>query len=110
MYSEKSRQELEKFRNRPDTFSLGVCNGCQLMALIGWLDPEPTDCVNQDFDFDAPAVFLDHNQSGRYESRFSTVCIEQSDAVLLRGMSGTRTGIWVAHGEGNVLNLDSCIV
>lgn len=103
MYSKNSYKELEKFRNRPDTFSLGVCNGCQLMALLGWIDGESSEADDdQGFDFDRPTVFLDHNKSGRYESRFSTVRVEQTNAVLLRGMSGTRAGIWVAHGEGKI--------
>ena len=95
------RQQLERFRNRPETFSLGVCNGCQLMALMGWIDP---DSVTEESFHGlniSPAVFLDHNESGRYESRYSTVLVKESNSILLRGMSGTRTGVWVAHGEGN---------
>ena len=34
------RDQLRRFRRRPETFSLGVCNGCQLMALMGWVDPD----------------------------------------------------------------------
>ena len=45
-------------------------------------------------------MWLDHNVSGRYESRFATVRVESCASVLLRGMDGTRTGVWVAHGEG----------
>jgi len=95
------RQQLERFRNRPETFSLGVCNGCQLMALMGWIDP---DSVTEESFHGlniSPAVFLDQNESGRYESRYSTVLVKESNSILLRGMSGTRTGVWVAHGEGN---------
>ena len=37
IYNEKVKEELNRFKNREDTFSLGICNGCQLMALIGWI-------------------------------------------------------------------------
>jgi phosphoribosylformylglycinamidine synthase len=42
------------------------------------------------------------NTSGRFESRFLTVSIEDSPAVMLDGMAGTSIGVWVAHGEGRV--------
>lgn len=47
-----------------------------------------------------PNVFMAHNDSGRYESRFSTVRIDDSPAMMLKGMSGSTLGVWVAHGEG----------
>ncbi|MGE5664725.1 MAG: phosphoribosylformylglycinamidine synthase subunit PurQ, partial [Deltaproteobacteria bacterium] len=90
-----NRGVFEKFRNfyeRPDTFSLGVCNGCQLMALLGWIPWPGTP------DRDQPRFI--HNLSGRFESRFSTVRIYPSPAIMLRGMAGSTLGIWVAHGEG----------
>ncbi len=82
---------------RPDTFSLGVCNGCQLMALLGWVpgrqgladDVAATSAL-------APAAhqaaFLPderqprfvHNASGRFECRWATVRIEPSPSVLLK--------------------------
>lgn len=91
------REQFEAFRRRSDTFSLGICNGCQLMALLGWIGAEnPTDAgqgPNQ-------GVLLSHNNSGRFESRFVTVKIEESPSILLQGMSGSSLGVWVAHGEG----------
>ncbi|CAL1547204.1 unnamed protein product [Lymnaea stagnalis] len=91
-------EELSAFRSRPDTFSFGVCNGCQLMALLGWVAPdaEVSDECSQ-------GLLLDHNNSGRYESRFSTVKIEKSPAIMLQGMEGTVWGMWVAHGEGRMV-------
>ena len=62
---------------RPDTFSLGVCNGCQLMALLGWVpggDPFP--------DTEQPRFV--HNASGRFECRWATVEIRASPSVLLK--------------------------
>ncbi|KAG7161940.1 Phosphoribosylformylglycinamidine synthase-like [Homarus americanus] len=88
---------LEAWRSKPTSFSLGVCNGCQLMALLGWLDPS---CHHRDR---SPAVRLTHNTSGRFESRWSRVQIETSNSVLLKGMQGARLGVWVAHGEGRFI-------
>lgn len=88
------RAALEAWHARPDTFSLGVCNGCQLMALLGWLDPPNVSEVK------SPAVLLKGNISGRFESRWSRVHIEKTDSVLLKGMEGAKLGVWVAHGEG----------
>ena len=69
------------------------------MALLGWLNPDDS----KEGISETAAIFLDHNQSGRYESRFTTVRIESSKSILLRGLSGTQTGVWVAHGEGTLL-------
>ncbi|MBI5742052.1 MAG: phosphoribosylformylglycinamidine synthase [Nitrospirae bacterium] len=84
--------EFQDFYNRRDTFSLGVCNGCQLMALLGWVPWQGIDNTKQ-------PRFI-HNSSGRFESRFSTVKILPSPSIMLKGMEGSVTGIWVAHGEG----------
>ncbi|XP_062368155.1 phosphoribosylformylglycinamidine synthase [Cinclus cinclus] len=98
-FNPKVRAVLERFRTRPDTFSLGVCNGCQLMALLGWVGPlPPGECDGSAGP--AGAVALERNLSGRFESRFVTVRVEPGPAVLLRGMEGARLGVWVAHGEG----------
>ena len=88
------RESFQAFVQRPDTFSLGICNGCQLMALLGWIDVEMGEAQ-------APAQprFIE-NLSGRFESHFSSVRVEPSPAVLLKGMEGSSLGIWVAHGEG----------
>jgi len=86
--------QFEAFRRRPDTFSLGVCNGCQLLALLGWV-PAGDELLPQD----KQPRFV-HNDSGRFESRFSTLTVLPSPAVLLKGMEGSTLGVWVAHGEG----------
>ncbi len=80
------------FYEREDTFSLGVCNGCQLMALLGWVPWAGIESGNQ-------PRFIS-NESGRFESRFSTVRILPSESIMLRGMENSVLGIWVAHGEG----------
>ena len=84
--------QFERFYHRPDSFSLGVCNGCQLMALLGWIPWRGIETSIQ-------PRFV-RNRSGRFESRFSTVRIQESPAVMLQGMAGSVLGIWVSHGEG----------
>jgi phosphoribosylformylglycinamidine synthase len=89
------REEFARFKARPDTFSLGVCNGCQLMALLGWVGPEVKK--------ESSLPRFVHNSSGRFESRFSAVKIEQdTPAMMLKDMGGSVLGVWVAHGEGQV--------
>lgn len=91
-FNKRVWEQFECFYHRPDTFSLGVCNGCQLMALLGWV---PWRGIP---DHLQPRFI--HNRSGRFESRFSTVRILRSPAVMLKGMENSILGIWVAHGEG----------
>ncbi|MCU0303972.1 MAG: phosphoribosylformylglycinamidine synthase [Thermoanaerobaculales bacterium] len=101
-FSDGLRRQFDDFAARPDTFSLGVCNGCQLLALLGWVpwrglaDPTQPRFVR--------------NASGRFESRFATVRIEPSPAVLLEGMAGSTLGIWVQHGEGRALFPDRAVL
>uniref|UniRef100_A0A8B9HZA3 Phosphoribosylformylglycinamidine synthase n=1 Tax=Astyanax mexicanus TaxID=7994 RepID=A0A8B9HZA3_ASTMX len=90
-FNTRAREEFERFRRREDTLSLGVCNGCQLLALLGWVGGA---------DDGGSDVILTHNKSGRFESRFVSVGILPSPAVMLKGMEGSALGVWVAHGEG----------
>ena len=91
-FNDSLRAQFDDFYNRPDTFSLGVCNGCQLMALLGWV-PFP-GLANT-----AQPRFI-RNESARFESRFSTVQIQDSPAIMFKNMAGASLGVWVAHGEG----------
>ncbi|KAG3269934.1 phosphoribosylformylglycinamidine synthase, transcript variant X1 [Ictidomys tridecemlineatus] len=95
--------ELRRFRKRPDTFSLGVCNGCQLLALLGWVGGNPDEEVG-DMDHDSwptqPGLMLRHNLSGRFESRWATVRVGPGPALMLQGMEGAVLPVWSAHGEG----------
>jgi len=102
-FNKKLREQFNSFYQRPDTFSLGVCNGCQLMALLGWV---PWHGIDDKFQ----PRFI-HNKSGRFESRFSTVRIIESPSIMLKDMEGSVLGVWIAHGEGlahfpdkNILN------
>jgi len=85
---------FDEFYQRKDTFSLGVCNGCQLMALLGWVPWSGLSETEQ-------PRFI-RNVSERFESRWATVKIQENPAIMLNNMTGSQLGIWVAHGEGRV--------
>ncbi|MGL4364331.1 MAG: phosphoribosylformylglycinamidine synthase [Bacteroidales bacterium] len=89
LYNPKAKQALENFYARPDTLSLGICNGCQLMVELGLLN----SCDDQ-----KPRML--HNDSHKFESNFVSVHIPQSNAIMLQGLQNSKLGIWVAHGEG----------
>ena len=101
-FNQKIWDDFRNFYDRDDTFSLGVCNGCQLMALLGWV---PWQGIKDNIQ----PRFI-HNTSGRFESRFSTVKILQSPSLLLKGMENSSLGIWVAHGEGRAYFPDKNIL
>ena len=90
LYNEKARTAIERFYARKDTLSLGVCNGCQLMAEMGLITPEHKELSPK----------MKHNASHKYESAFVGVHIENSPSILLSSLQGSKLGIWVAHGEG----------
>lgn len=88
-YNDKARRALENFYKRPDTLSLGVCNGCQLMMELGLILPaDPVKC------------HMDHNVSHKFESNFLGVTIPENPSVMFGPLAGMKLGIWVAHGEG----------
>ncbi len=92
-FRENARSQFDAFYAREDTFSLGVCNGCQLMALLGTV-PFPDGIAES-----GQPRFIT-NESARYESRFVTVRVQKSPAIMLAGMDGAQLGVWIAHGEG----------
>lgn len=91
-FNTRLRREFESFYRRPDTFSLGVCNGCQVMAFLGWVPWQGVDLKHQ------PRFVL--NESEMFESRFITVKVLKSPSIMLRGMEDSVLGVSVAHGEG----------
>jgi phosphoribosylformylglycinamidine synthase len=99
LFDPYSKAQLDNFHKRTDTFSLGVCNGCQLLALLQWIGTSELKSNSEGVPA-IPDVFLDHNASERYESRFPTVRIEKSSSIMLKGMEGTVMGVWIAHAEG----------
>ncbi|MBQ5402586.1 MAG: phosphoribosylformylglycinamidine synthase subunit PurQ, partial [Bacteroidales bacterium] len=90
MYNDKARAAIDAFYARKDTLSLGICNGCQLMAELGVVSPDDR----------ARAPKMVHNDSHKFESCFVGVTIEDSPAIMLKSLQGSKLGIWVAHGEG----------
>lgn len=89
LYNPKAKEALDKFYARPDTLSLGICNGCQLMAELNLINPEHDHRSH-----------LTHNTSRKFESSFVGLTIPQNNSVMLHSLSGSKLGIWVAHGEG----------
>ncbi|MCQ2230170.1 MAG: phosphoribosylformylglycinamidine synthase [Bacteroidales bacterium] len=89
LYNPKAKQALDNFYARPDTLSLGICNGCQLMVELGLVYPEHAE---------KPKML--HNDSHKFESIYLTMEIPQNNSVMLSSLAGSRLGVWVAHGEG----------
>jgi len=102
LYNEKARKALQDFYARPDTLSLGICNGCQLMIELGLvgsnLDPKNPDLLAAAQN--PNRVHMLHNDSHKFESNFVNVRVPKNNSVLLSSLSGSRLGIWAAHGEG----------
>jgi len=80
---------LKNFFARPDTMSIGVCNGCQLFVELGLINP----------DHDEKPKML-HNDSGKFECNFTNVEISENNSIMLKSLAGSKLGIWAAHGEG----------
>ncbi|SDG73901.1 phosphoribosylformylglycinamidine synthase [Psychroflexus sediminis] len=88
-YNENANLALRNFFNREDTLSLGVCNGCQLFVELGLITPQHEE---------KPKML--HNDSGKFECRFTAVTISESKSIMLKSLEGSTLGIWAAHGEG----------
>lgn len=91
LFHDRLCEQFAAFFERPDTFSLGVCNGCQMLSHLKGLIPGAANWPQ----------FV-RNRSEQFEARFATVEVLESQSVLLRGMEGSRLPIAVAHGEGRV--------
>ncbi len=89
MFNDTAKKTLDRFYSRKDTLSLGICNGCQLMAELDLIYPEHKERPH-----------LLRNKSHKFESEFVTVKIQENHSVMLKDLSGMELGIWVAHGEG----------
>ncbi len=89
LHNPLAREQFEAFFQHPDTFSLGVCNGCQMLARLGSLIPGAEDWPR----------FV-RNRSEQFEARLSLVEILPSPSVMLSGMAGSRLPVAVAHAEG----------
>ena len=89
LYNPKAKEALDKFYARKDTLSLGICNGCQLMVELNLINPEHEKRAH-----------LLHNASQKFESQFLGLTIPENKSIMLSSLSGSKLGIWVAHGEG----------
>ena len=86
LFNPKAKEALDKFYAREDTLSLGICNGCQLMVELGLTG--------------AKGAKMLHNDSHKFESNFLCLDIPQNNSVMFGSLSGSKLGLWVAHGEG----------
>ena len=91
LHHERLRETFRAFFARPDTFTLGICNGCQMLSRLAPLIPGADHWPRF-----AP------NRSGRFEARLVTCEILDSPSVVFRGMAGSKLPVPVAHGEGRV--------
>ena len=89
LFNEKARAEFEIFFQRPDTFGLGVCNGCQMLSNLKELIPGAAHWP----------LFV-RNLSDQFEARFAMLEILPSKSLFFAGMEGSHLPIAVAHGEG----------
>ena len=91
LFNDRLKEMFSKFFARPDTFSLGVCNGCQMLSQLKDIIPGA----------EAWPKFV-RNVSEQFEARYATIEIEESPSIFFKGMEGSRLPIAVAHGEGRV--------
>ena len=88
-YNEKANIALQKFFQRKDTLSIGICNGCQLFMELELINPEHTIHGK-----------MVHNDSKKHESSFTSVKIQKNNSVMLSTLEGSELGVWISHGEG----------
>ncbi len=89
LFNPKAKESLDAFYARNDTLSLGICNGCQLMMELGLVYPDHPE-----------KPLMRRNASEKFESAFLNVHVLDNESVMLGSLSGSRLGVWVAHGEG----------
>ncbi|MCL1129295.1 phosphoribosylformylglycinamidine synthase [Shewanella sairae] len=89
LFNERAREQFSQFFERNDSFSLGVCNGCQMLSNLKDIIPGTELWPH----------FV-RNRSERFEARFSLVEVQKSPSLFFQGMEGSRMPIAVSHGEG----------
>jgi phosphoribosylformylglycinamidine synthase len=89
LFHARARDMFAAFFGRPDTFALGVCNGCQMMAALKEIIPGAAGWPR----------FV-RNRSEQFEARLAAVAVEKSPSILFAGMEGSRIPVVTAHGEG----------
>ncbi|MFX0556720.1 phosphoribosylformylglycinamidine synthase [Maribacter sp. CXY002] len=88
-YNEKANKVINDFFARPDTLSVGICNGCQLFMELDLINPEH-----------AVHGKMTYNDSHKHESNFTSVKIQENNSVMLSSLAGSTLGVWISHGEG----------
>jgi len=88
-YNDKARIALEQFFARPDTLSIGICNGAQLFLELDLINPNHEKLSK-----------LTYNNSHKHESAFTSVTIQENKSVMLSSLAGCTLGVWISHGEG----------
>jgi phosphoribosylformylglycinamidine synthase len=96
LFNARARAEFETFFDRPDSFALGACNGCQMMSNLKEIIPGAQSWPH-----------FERNLSEQYEARLALVSIERSPSILFAGMEGSRIPIATAHGEGRAVFADA---
>ncbi|MDR1223322.1 MAG: phosphoribosylformylglycinamidine synthase [Tannerella sp.] len=89
LYNEKAKLAIDRFYNREDTLSIGICNGCQLIAELELLHPDHEKKHK-----------MVYNDSHKFESNFVSLEIPKNKSIMFGSLSGAKLGAWVAHGEG----------
>ena len=120
LYNPKAKEALDRFYAREDTLSLGICNGCQLMVELGLVNSVQCRVDSAEFATALPSSGTGnpvgnstlntlnsklkprmlHNDSHKFESEFITLQIPENKSVMFGSLSGSKLGLWVAHGEG----------
>ncbi|PKA99946.1 phosphoribosylformylglycinamidine synthase [Flavobacteriaceae bacterium MAR_2009_75] len=88
-YNEKANTAIKNFFARPDTLSVGICNGCQLFMELDLINPEHESHGR-----------MTYNESNKHESNFTSVKIQENNSIMLSSLAGTTLGVWISHGEG----------
>ena len=91
LYNSRAKDEFETFFNRENSFTLGICNGCQMISNLTEIIPGAKNWPS-----------FSRNVSEQFEARFSSVKIGESDSIFLKDMAGSTMPIAIAHGEGKV--------
>ncbi len=99
LFNAQAREAFSAFFQRPDTFALGVCNGCQMLSNLRELIPGSDHWPH----------FV-RNRSEQFEARVAMVEVQASPSIFLSGMVGSRLPIAIAHGEGHAEFADSSAV
>ncbi len=89
LFNKKAKSALERFFERNDVLSLGICNGCQLFIELNVINPSHSQKSK-----------MLHNDSGKHESAFTSVFIQNNKSVMLSSLEKARLGVWISHGEG----------